>query len=149
MTSSLRILFCLAPSVLGSAVSSQTLPAADSVALVRLEREWNEAHLRGDVETLVRLWADELTVTVPSMPPMDKSESVAFARSGRMAFSRYETTDLGVRVYDDAAIVTGRLQRTRTLSGQEVLDDWRFIKVYVRRHNRWEVVAFHASPTAR
>src|SRR2546430_8808765 len=48
------------------------------------------------------------------------------SRSGRMKFLHYATSDVHVRVYGNAAVVTGRLQRTRTLNGNEISDDWRF-----------------------
>lgn len=65
-----------------------------------------------------------------------------------MRFERYETSDLRIRVYGDAAVVTGRLQRRRSTGGTVVDDDWRFTKVYVRREGQWRVVAFHASEAA-
>jgi ketosteroid isomerase-like protein len=116
---------------------------------MRLESVWNEAHEKGDASVLEKLWADDLEVTVPRMPVMSKSEVLGFARSGRMKFQRYQTSDLKVRVYGDAAVVSGRLQRTRTLGEKAVNDDWRFTKLYVRREGRWQVVAFHASEAAQ
>jgi ketosteroid isomerase-like protein len=121
----------------------------DARELVRLESVWNEAHEKGDATVLEKLWADDLVVTVPRMPVMSKSEVLGFARSGRMKFQRYQTSDLKVRVYGDAAVVSGRLQRTRTLGDKTVNDDWRFTKFYVRREGRWQVVAFHASEAAQ
>jgi ketosteroid isomerase-like protein len=118
-------------------------------ALMRLETVWNEAQQNGDADSLDKLWADELEVTVPKMPVMSKSEVLGFARSGRMKFQRYQTSGVKVRVYGDAAVVSGRLQRTRTLNGKSLDDDWRFIKVYVKRDGRWLVVAFQASDAAQ
>jgi uncharacterized protein (TIGR02246 family) len=117
--------------------------------LMRLETVWNEAHRNGDADALDKLWADELEVTVPKMPVMSKSEVLGFARSGRMKFQRYQTSSVKVRVYGDAAVVSGRLQRTRTPNGKTLDDDWRFIKVYVKRDGRWLVVAFQASDAAQ
>lgn len=119
----------------------------DSEELHRLERVWNEAHLRGDSETLSRLWADDLEVAVPKMPMMKKDELVKFVDSGRMKFQRYETSDLNFRIYGQSAVVTGRLQRKREINGRTVEDDWRFTKVYQRSDGRWRVVSFHASET--
>ncbi len=117
--------------------------------LMRLETVWNEAHQNGDADALDKLWADDLEVTVPKMPVMSKSDVLGFARSGRMKFQRYQTSGVKVRVYGDAAVVSGRLQRTRTLNGKTLDDDWRFLKVYVRRDGRWLVVAFQASDAAQ
>jgi ketosteroid isomerase-like protein len=131
-------------------LQSQPQPDTSEVkVLMRLESLWNEAHEKGDASALEKLWADDLEVTVPRMPVMSKSDVLGFARSGRMKFQRYQTSDLKVRVYGDAAVVSGRLQRTRTLNGKTVDDDWRFTKLYIRREGRWQVVAFHASEAAQ
>ena len=122
-------------------------PDQDLARFTQLESEWNNAHLQGDAEALDRLWADELRVFVPKMTPMAKPEALAFLRSGRMKFSRYETSEVGVRVYGDTAVVTGRVRRSRERAGQMVEDDWRFTKVYVRTAGAWRVVAYHASET--
>jgi len=123
--------------------------ARDRAELERLERAWNEAHERGDAAALDALWAAELVVTVPGMPVMKKAESLAIWKSGRMKFQRYTTSDLEIRVFGDAAVVTGRVERERSVNGQPAADDWRFTKVYVRRAGQWRVVAWHASASPK
>ena len=120
-------------------------PAGLNAEFTKLEEIWNAAHRNGDAEALAALWADDLEVTVPRMPPMSKTDALAFARTGRMRFDRYETSQIKVRTYGDAAVVTGRLQRTRTIDGKQTTDDWRFTKVYARQNGAWRVVSFHAS----
>ena len=121
---------------------------SDDVAeLSRLEHVWNDAYVHGNVEPLEQLLADDLVVTMTDMAVLTKAQSIGLLRSGHLKFPRYETSDLRVRVYGDAAVVTGRLQRTRTVNGNNVDDDWRFTKVYVRRAGKWQVVAWHASTT--
>lgn len=113
--------------------------------LAGLEEVWNKAHVEGDADALNRLWADDFVVTVTNMPFMTKEGALGFFQSGRMKFRRYETSDIRIRAYNDAALVTGRLQRTREVNGREMNDLWRFTKMYVRCDRRWQVVAFHAS----
>ncbi len=110
-----------------------------------LEREWNDAHLRGDTDRLDKLWADELVVTVPEMPVMDKARSLQIWRSGHMKFQRYETSEITSRVFGDAAVVTGRVIRARSMQGKDLQESWRFTKVYIRQDGTWRVVAWHAS----
>lgn len=117
----------------------------DQQELERLEAEWNAAHLRGDGNALERIFADDLVVVVPGMRVLTKADSLEIFASGRMTFARYETSETALRVYDDTAIVTGRLRRTRVVGGTTADDDWRFTKVCVRRASRWQVVSFHAS----
>jgi len=129
----------------GATTDAAGRAAADVAELTRLERIWNDAHVHGDAEALDALWDDDLVVSVPRMQVLTRADALAVARSGRMRFDRYETSDLRVRVYGESAVVTGRLQRTRRRDDRVVEDDWRFTKVYVRRGARWKVVAFHAS----
>lgn len=127
----------------------QSTRDADVKELERLETVWNEAHEHEDADALESLWADDLEVAVPKMPVMGKAEVLAFVRSGRMKFPHYATSEVRVRVYGDAAVVTGHLERTRTLNGKEISDDWRFTKTYVRENGKWRVVSFHASEAAK
>lgn len=140
-------------SLLLVAVLSASLEASSTQAaseeFLRLEGVWNAAHRAGDAAALDRLWAGDLEVVVPGMAPMTKAEALAFARTGRMRFERYETSQINVRVYGGTAVITGRLQRTRTVNGQPHADDWRFTKVYSRQNDEWRVVSFHASDTPK
>jgi hypothetical protein len=122
--------------------------SADMKELARLEGVWNEAHVHGDAAALDRLWANDFVVTVPNMPFMERADAVGIWRSGKVKFQRYQTSDLRIRVYDNAAVVTGQVERTRLTNGQEVNDVWRFTKVYVRGTNGWQIVAWHASAKA-
>jgi hypothetical protein len=138
-------LLLIAPLVPTANTSSQTSRESDTRQLQQLEQVWNKAHIDGDADALDRLWADDLEVSVPRMAVMNKTDALAFARSGRMKFLRYTTSGLNIRVYKDAAVVSGRLQRTRSMNGKEISDDWQFTKVYIRQGKRWRVVSFHAS----
>ena len=139
--------------VLAFPASAGTAPlltpqAADSAELMRLESVWNDAHVRSDTVALSSLWAEDLVVTVPEMSPMSKADLLRFWRTGRSIITTYETSELRIRVYADAAVVTGRLRRERNFNGRMLGDDWRFTKVYVRRGGRWQVVAYQASVSA-
>jgi len=122
--------------------------SADVQELKRLEKVWNDAYVRADADALEQLCADDLVVTMTDMVVLNKRSSIAILRSGKVKFERYETSDLGIHVYDRAAVVTGRLQRTRSVQGREMNDEWRFTKVYIRRGGKWLVVAWHASTVA-
>ncbi len=79
------------------------------------------------------------------MELINKSDALGMFRTGRMKFLRYETTDLAKHIYGETAIVIGRLQGTRKINDRELQDDWRFSKVYVRRHTEWRVVLWQVS----
>jgi ketosteroid isomerase-like protein len=139
------ILFAASCVLAQSQQDSKSRESADTTELSRLEAVWNDAHVRGDVDALDGLWADDLTVAVPNMPVMTKENAIGIARSARLKFKRYQTSDIRIRLYGDAAVVTGQVERTRELNGRDVEDKWRFTKVYIRHAGRWQVVAWHAS----
>ena len=122
--------------------------AFDLKELYRLEDVWNTAHLKGDAETLDRLWSNDLIVTIAAMPVLTKADALAMVRSNRMPFTKYETSELSLKRFDGAAVVTGRLRRERTMNGKSITDDWRFTKVYAWSQGQWRVMAWHGSPAA-
>lgn len=128
-------------------VRVDTLYAAQTVegTLKNLEAKWNDAHVHGDTAELKRQWADDIAFVIPGMPTFNRDEVMALWRSGRAKVLRHETSDVTVRPYRDSAVVEGRLRRQRDFSGRTIEDDWRFTKTFVRRHGRWQVVAYRAS----
>ena len=125
---------------------SVSTDASDVKELYRLEAVWNDAHVKGDVDALDTLWANDLLVTIAAMPAMKKADALAMVRSNRMPFTKYETSELSVKRFADAALVTGRLDRERMMNGKNVTDEWRFTKVYVMSQGQWRVIHWHASP---
>src|SRR4051794_16708975 len=89
-----------------AAADETSTKSASTEELMQLEQLWNDAHLKGDADTLERLWSDDLQVIVPKMPLMRKADVLAFARSSRMKFDNYSTSEVQVRFYGDAAVVT-------------------------------------------
>ena len=139
------------PTILMAILLLQQTPAPSKDAfdlkeLYRLETVWNEAHLKGDADTLDELWANDLVVTVAAMRLMNKADALAMVRANRPSFTKYETSELNVRRFGNSAVVTGRLLRERSMNGTTVTDNWRFTKTYVIVDGRWRVVAWHASP---
>ena len=148
LRSPIALVLLILAAATGSA-TPQPSTESDTRELQRLEKVWNEAHEQGNADALELLWADDMEIDVPRMPVMTRVDALKFAHSGRMKFLHYGTSDLRIRIYGDTAVVTGRLQRTRTTNGQEVSDNWRFTKVYVREGQSWKVVSFHASEAAQ
>lgn len=67
----------------------------------------------------------------------------------RQADGGSATSDVHPRVTGDLAVVTGRLQRTRTFSGRVASEDWPFRKVYRRDAPGWRVIGYHAWESPR
>jgi ketosteroid isomerase-like protein len=131
--------------ILVAALAPAPAGPADAPELLRLEQVWNDAHVHGDAAALEALWAEDLVVTVPRMPVITRATAITMARSGRIKFERYASSDIQVHLHGDTAVVTGRLVRARRMNDQQVEDHWQFTKVYLRQDGHWLVIAFHAS----
>jgi ketosteroid isomerase-like protein len=129
--------------------SSQTGVAQE---LMQMERDWSAAYLKHDPATVGRILADdyvgidgraifsnkteemeEAKLPAPGTPPPERSvldETIS---------------DMQVRVYGNAAVVTGLSTEKVQFKGLESTVRYRRTTVYVKRQGRWQCVSFHAS----
>jgi len=56
-----------------------------------------------------------------------------------------ENDDLKVRVYGDAAVVTGRFTTKETLKGRDISGQYRFTDTWIKKAGRWLCVAGQGS----
>src|SRR4030095_9228425 len=117
--------------------------------LKRLEDEWLNSYLRGDKQTFDRVVADDFTRTDESGKFATKAEERTLVQAPTASVNSSLTNeDMQVRVYGNAAIVTGRIASKvqGTLNFQS-----RFTDTFIKREGRWQVVARHYSrvPTER
>lgn len=119
--------------------------ANDASELLHLEDVWNNAYLKSDANSVGDLLADDVVITLTDMKVMDKPTALGILSTGMVKFDKYSTSDLRIRIYHDAAVVTGQLDRVRKISGVDTQDRSRFTKVYVRQNGKWLVVAWQAS----
>lgn len=129
------------------ASGEQSDPPQVDEQILELEAAWNQAHLRGDADALDKIWAPDLTVTVPEMQPFAKEDLLKMWRSMKVTFTRYETSNVRIHSSGGTAVVTGRLQRSRDFGGRTKDEDWLFTKTCALVDGDWLVVAYHASVT--
>jgi ketosteroid isomerase-like protein len=111
----------------------------------KFEGVWNRAHLQSDTAALDALWADDITIVVPGMAPLGKSDALKMWQSVPVKFSHYESSEVSSRVEGTVAIVTGKISRARSFGERSARDQWYFTKVFRLANSTWRVIAFHAS----
>ncbi len=106
-----------------------------------------EAVLRGDLATLDKLWAEELTVNSPNNKVTRGGKTVLeLVRSGAIKYSSYVPEIESVLIHGNAVIVMGREMVIRTGTpdaGQTVRR--RYTNIWMKRKGRWLLTARHAS----
>lgn len=99
----------------------------------------------GDVSALDRLMTSDYTVVTIAGDLLFKSGELALSKTGRRTQQQPKETDLRVRLYGHAAVVTGLSWRKDIRNGTPSELQYRFMNVWVKRDDRWQVAARHAT----
>ncbi len=108
--------------------------------IIKLERERLDAYARADREAFDRIVAEGFTMTHSDGSISDKAQerNVLRPSTASKPLPALAIEEVRVRIYGDAAVITGRLVEQGERVGRLSL---RFTNTYVRRQKRWQIVA--------
>jgi ketosteroid isomerase-like protein len=109
--------------------------------ILDLDREWNEAYPRLDCAALDRIIADDWVCIDGTGLMITKSELLTRVASSTSFLDPYKFDEITIRIFGEAAIVTGRLSgQMRDRDGARDVNQ-RYMRVYVKRNEGWQAVA--------
>ena len=132
----------------GAKSSNKKQAAGAQDEIKKLEEERNQAILHADTAALDRMTSDDYTLINQRGELIKKAQILDGFKSGAIKFDSRELSDLNVRVYGNAAVVTGRVTQKSTENGKDTSGENRFTRVYVKEKGRWVSVAQQATPIA-
>ena len=139
--------------ILAVAVQAQTLAQTKNGGveqeLIKLENDWADAWIKRDIAFFDRIMADDYTWTSPWGEVLTKAHNLALVKSGEDVIKSWVLADIEVRVYGDAAVVSGRDTIKETYKGEDVSSQNRWTHTWVKRAGRWQCVAAHSSEIAQ
>lgn len=115
-----------------------------------LNLEWADSITKGNGASLERLFADEMIVTSGSGEIRTKAEemkNVGISSTPTppdpdfISTRPFTTQDVRVKIYGDAALVTGLAKWSFKYKGQEVNQERRYTHMYAKQRGRWMIVA--------
>ena len=109
--------------------------------VTRLNRRWMEAYVRRDTAFLEQYLADDYVSTFPDGTVLDKQGEIESLKSGDIALTEMTPSEMNVRMYDGAAVITGRSTIKANVKGEKVSGEYRFTDVWIKQDNRWLAVA--------
>ena len=113
--------------------------SADSAAIVALELEMSRLLMAGRIdEYATHLTADYARTT--RQGKLERRDAALASWRSRGAAGPMHPTDLWVRVYGDAAVLTGTVP-----GGDSSRPGIRITKTFVRQQGRWLLAALHGS----
>ena len=111
----------------------------------QLDQERIQAQTDADAVVLDRIYADDFVDVGPSGAVRTKAQVISDFTSGEVKIQSITTDEVQVQVYGNTAVETGR----STLNGQDrgkiVLQEIRFMRVWVSQQRQWRLVANHYS----
>jgi len=117
--------------------------------VVAAEAAFHQAMLAGDVKRLESLLDETFVRTLRDGSRQTRREALEELGSGRLKFTRLETSGVTVEVYGDAAVARGKSLRQRSAVPGAGADAAPFEFFYtltlVNRGEAWKAVALHSS----
>ncbi len=127
------------PFASGQRKATQNTRSSDAEQAVRkLEREWLDAYTKRDVAAMERIVADDFTITYEGGGVVNKAQTIAYLKSDvpRNPALVSFTEDVNVRVYGDAAVVTGRYVAKGQENDKAFIRQSRYTDTYIKGQGR-------------
>lgn len=145
----LLVVGILAMSVIGFSTGVTVAQGKTEQDLIQLERDWCTSSVKRDSAILGRILADDYTGVGSRGAKETKAEALASLKDMTSSVDVCVDTDLKVRVYGDAAVVTGLATRSGTNKGVAFKDrQYLWTDTFVRRDGRWQCVASQSTVIA-
>ena len=132
---------CLAAAAPAAAPSAQS----PRETLIELERGWNDAIYRRDVDFIEGLLADEFIATYDDGSRGGKARELEFVASFNQRVVSAVQDDFTVDFFGTTAVVRFTLRIVGIRQGQEAEIRLNYTDVWVRRGGRWQCVSTHST----
>jgi ketosteroid isomerase-like protein len=118
----------------------------DEQKLIRIQREWAEARVKGDSSYARRVEANDCTIVWPNGSIVNKQQDLE-TMTGDIVFTEFKIDDLRVRLYGDTGIVVGQ-ETIRARKGKQDLLGGKFVwtDTFAKHGGQWKVVASQITP---
>ena len=118
----------------GQATNKKTGSKAED-EIMKIEDQWVQSRAAKDPAVSKELLTDDYLGATPTGQAQTKQQVIDGVTAGTVFAGKAVMTDRKVRIYGDAAVSTG------VVTGVVGVDKTRYIRVYVRRNNKWRQVA--------
>jgi ketosteroid isomerase-like protein len=135
--------------VFAIAIQAQTPPQTQTESveqeLIKLENDWLQAFFKKDIAFSDRFLADDYMGTDEHGNVKTKAQEIAEIKAGAHLSTSGVQDNIKVRVYGDAAVVTGRNIMKGLFEAKEYSSPYLWTDTFIKRGGRWQCVASHVS----
>jgi ketosteroid isomerase-like protein len=132
------------PAIAGPRAAAQRA-RSDQEILIELEKNWDAAIRRRDVEFIRTVLADEFLATHAEGVRADRAKELALAAEFNQQVDSSTLDEFVVKIYGETAVVWFTQHLVGPKEGRPLALTFRYTDVWVWRDGRWQCVASHAS----
>ena len=122
--------------------------ADDVDEIRRLDKEITLATWPADAQWFEKNVADDYVLIAPNGIVRTRIDVIRELATPGLKMDPYEPLEVQIRIYGDAAIVTGRILQRFTLGRIRYANDLRYTDMWVKKKGKWLLVSGHASNVA-
>ena len=121
-------------------------PASEEAQVRQLEERVAAATGSNDADALEPLLAPDFTFVNPAGILISKQQFLDNFRTGFLRNSKYDVSEMQIRIYGDAAVVTYRSDVAGSAGFQQISNKRRRTTMLIKRDGRWLIVAQQSTP---
>jgi ketosteroid isomerase-like protein len=110
-----------------------------------LERQWQTAIMSNNTAVVSSLLGDSYIGIGPDGTIATKAEDLQSRASGQQQIANLDVEDRRIRIYGTTAVVTSKVKVRGMYSGQPLLGEYRYTRVWSLEQGRWQIVSFEAN----
>jgi ketosteroid isomerase-like protein len=122
--------------------------ADDVDEIRRLDKEITVATWTGDALWFEKNVVDDYVLIAPNGTSRTRLDVIRELSTPGLKMDPYEPLEVQIRMYGDAAVVTGRMLQRFTLGRIRYANDLRYTDVWVKKKGKWLLVSGHTSNVA-
>ena len=112
--------------------------------LMSIYSQYSNSYLNCDIETLSSILADEWSLVTADCGGEDnKIGQLRALENGVLQVEKIEDSDVKIKLYDTAALITGRRKSSVMYNGNDVSDFTHFSQFYALQKGQWQCVRTH------
>lgn len=117
--------------------------------VLKVEQERDHALQDRDVQTLDRIYTDQLVFVNTRGQRFTKAQRLADLGAGKVEYFSYRQGGFDYHVYGNTVVMTGKTSSVVKFQGRVNRIPRLFTNVYIRIGGQWRLVAHHATPIAQ
>jgi hypothetical protein len=130
-------------------ILAQTKSGSVEQELIKLEKQWGDAMVKGDLAFLDQILAGDYTGIDVDGLTVTKAQFLANLKSKEDVYTSWVMDECKVSVYGDAAIANGLSTGKEQYKGKDISGQYRWLDTWIKKGGRWQCVASVAAKVAQ